>query len=63
MGVVGRDPGSGAFLTPGLGIRDPGWVESQHPDPGGKFNVCVQGEVLVHNVIHYVPLLLSNHRL
>jgi hypothetical protein len=28
------DPGSGAFLTPGSGIRDPGWVESQHPDPG-----------------------------
>jgi hypothetical protein len=34
-----RDPGSGAFLTPGSGIRDPGWVESQHPDPGcGKNN-------------------------
>jgi hypothetical protein len=28
------DPGSGVFLTPGSGIRDPGWVESQHPDPG-----------------------------
>ncbi len=28
-----RDPGLGAFLTPGSGIRDPGWVESQHPDP------------------------------
>jgi hypothetical protein len=30
---------------------------------GGKFNVCVQGKVLVHNVIHYVPVLLSNHHL
>jgi hypothetical protein len=29
-----RDPGSGAFLTPGSGIRDPGWVKSQDPDPG-----------------------------
>jgi hypothetical protein len=29
-----EDPGSGALLTPGSGIRDPGWVESQHPDPG-----------------------------
>jgi hypothetical protein len=28
-GVVGS-----AFLTPGFGIWDPGWVESQHPDPG-----------------------------
>jgi hypothetical protein len=26
------DPGSGAFLTPGSGIRDPGWVKN--PDPG-----------------------------
>jgi hypothetical protein len=23
------DPGSGAFLTPGSGLRDPGWVKSQ----------------------------------
>jgi hypothetical protein len=30
--VVGRDPGSGAFLA--LWIRDPRWVESRHPDPG-----------------------------
>ncbi len=29
------DPGSGAFLTPqsGSGIRDPGWVKNQDPDP------------------------------
>ncbi len=27
------DPGSGAFLTPGSGFRDPGWVKSQNPDP------------------------------
>jgi hypothetical protein len=33
-----RDPGLGAFLTPGSGIRDPGWVESQHPDPGSGIN-------------------------
>jgi hypothetical protein len=32
--VADPDPGSGAFLSPGSGIRDPGWVESQHPDPG-----------------------------
>jgi hypothetical protein len=23
-------------LTPGSGIWDPGWVESQHPDPGSR---------------------------
>jgi hypothetical protein len=27
--VADPDPKSGAFLT-----HDPGWVESQHPDPG-----------------------------
>jgi hypothetical protein len=34
------DPGLGAFLTPGSGIRDPGsWMgESQHPDPGSGMN-------------------------
>jgi len=32
VSVADPDPGSGAFLTPW--IRDPGWVESQHPDPG-----------------------------
>ncbi len=31
-----RDPGSGAFFDPW--IRDPGWVESQHPDPGSGMN-------------------------
>ncbi len=30
---------------------------------GGKLNVCVQGEVLVRNVIHYVPEFLPNHHL
>ncbi len=30
---------------------------------GGKLNVYVQGEVLVRNVIHYVPVLLPNHHL
>jgi hypothetical protein len=32
--VADPDPGFGAFLTPGSGIRDPGWLESQHPDKG-----------------------------
>ncbi len=32
------DPGPGAFLTPVPGIRNPGWVESQHPDPGSGMN-------------------------
>jgi hypothetical protein len=32
--VADPDPGSGAFLTPGSGIRDPGWVKCQDPDPG-----------------------------
>ncbi len=27
--VADPDPGSGAFLTPGSGIQDPGWVKSQ----------------------------------
>ncbi len=26
------DPGSGAFLTPGSGMR--GWVKNQNPEPG-----------------------------
>ncbi len=30
------DPGSGAFFYPW--ILDPGWVESQHPDPGFWMN-------------------------
>jgi hypothetical protein len=36
--VADPDPGSGirCLLTPGSGIRDPGWVESQHPDPGSE---------------------------
>ncbi len=38
VSVADPDPGSGAFLTPGSGIRDPGWVESQHPDPGSGMN-------------------------
>jgi hypothetical protein len=32
--VADPDPGSGAFLTPGSGTRDPGWVKNQDPDPG-----------------------------
>jgi hypothetical protein len=27
--VADPDPGSGAFLTPGSGIRDPGWVKNR----------------------------------
>jgi hypothetical protein len=30
---------------------------------GGKLKVCLQGEVLVRNVIHYVPVLLPKHHL
>ncbi len=30
--VAEPDPGSGAFLTPGSGIRDPGWEKSQDLD-------------------------------
>jgi hypothetical protein len=33
-----QDPGLGAFLTPGSGIPDPEWVESQHPDPVSGLN-------------------------
>jgi len=29
-----RDPGSGAFLTPGSWIRDTEWVKIQDPDSG-----------------------------
>ncbi len=32
--VVDTDPGPGAFLTVGSGIRDPGWLENQGPDLG-----------------------------
>jgi hypothetical protein len=28
----------GAFLTPGSGIRDPGWVKSKDPDSGSGMN-------------------------
>jgi hypothetical protein len=39
--VADPDPGSGAFLTPGSEIRDPGWVESSNSlmrirDPGWR---------------------------
>jgi hypothetical protein len=36
--VADPDPGSGAFLTPGSRIRDPGWVTCQDPDPGSGMN-------------------------
>jgi hypothetical protein len=32
--VADPDPGSGAFLTPGSGIRDPRCVKNQDPIPG-----------------------------
>ncbi len=32
--VANSDPVSGAFLTPGGGIRDPGWVKCQDLVPG-----------------------------
>jgi hypothetical protein len=31
--VADPDPGSGAFLTPGSGIPDSGWVKNQDPGP------------------------------
>jgi hypothetical protein len=34
--VADPDPGSGAFLNPGFGIRDPGRVKSKDLDPGWK---------------------------
>jgi hypothetical protein len=38
--VADPDPGSGAFLTPGSGIRNTGWVKNQdpYPDPGSGMN-------------------------
>jgi hypothetical protein len=32
--VADLDLGSGAFLTPGSKILDPGWVKNQDADPG-----------------------------
>jgi hypothetical protein len=32
--VADLDPGSGALLTPGSGIWEPGWVKNEDPDPG-----------------------------
>jgi hypothetical protein len=32
--IVDPDPGSGGFLNPGSGIRNPGWVKIKDPDPG-----------------------------
>ncbi len=32
------DPGSGIWCLFDPWIRDPGWVESQHPDPGSGVN-------------------------
>jgi hypothetical protein len=34
VSVADPDPGSGAFLTPASGLRDPGWVKNQDPDSG-----------------------------
>jgi hypothetical protein len=31
------DPGSGAFLSPGSRIQNPGWKKSQSQDPGSGF--------------------------
>ncbi len=33
-----QDPGSGIRCLFDPWIRDPGWVESQHPDPGSGMN-------------------------
>jgi hypothetical protein len=36
--VADPDPGSGIRCLFDPWIRDPGWVESQHPDPGSGMN-------------------------
>jgi len=36
--VADPDPGSGIGCLVDPWIRDPGWVESQHPDPGSAMN-------------------------
>jgi hypothetical protein len=36
--VADPDPGSGIGCLFYPWIRDPGWVESQHPDPGSGMN-------------------------
>jgi hypothetical protein len=36
--VADPDPGSGIGCLFDPWIRDPGWVESQHPDPGSGMN-------------------------
>jgi hypothetical protein len=36
--VADPDPGYGIVCFFGPWIRDPGWVESQHPDPGSGMN-------------------------
>ncbi len=35
--VADPDPGSGAFLTPWIRIRDPGW--GKNPDQDGKIGI------------------------
>jgi hypothetical protein len=40
-GSVADPSGSGAFLTPGSGIRDPGWVKNQ--DPGSRSGMNILG--------------------
>jgi len=37
--VADPDPGSGAVVTLGFGIRGPGWVKNQDPDTGTGMNI------------------------
>jgi hypothetical protein len=39
--VADPDPGSGAFLTPGSRIRDPGCVKNQESNPGFGFGINI----------------------
>jgi hypothetical protein len=39
LSISVADPRSGAFLTPGSGIRCPGWVKNQDPGSGSGMNI------------------------
>ncbi len=42
---VDPDPGSGAFLTPGSGIQDPGWVNHQDSEPGSGIRMNISDHI------------------
>ncbi len=43
--VAELDPGSGAFMTPGIGIWDPEWVKNQDPDPGSGIGTNIADHI------------------